>query len=104
MSPRHDPTYVFLCDRPRVVGSQSRSQFAGFGRRVGQVFFRTRQSTNAGPNELPACPMQLMFPEGDWKWTSGGGGAARASATKAAASMRALYSPVVVRSPRWRDQ
>ena len=36
----------------------------------GQVFFLTRQSTKAGPSDPPAAPMQLMFSDGDLKWTS----------------------------------
>ena len=50
MSPRHEPTKLLRLDRLTWAGSQSRSQFAGFGRLFGQLFFLTRQSTNAGPS------------------------------------------------------
>src|SRR4051794_40862799 len=70
MSPRHEPIDVLLFERLIVAGSQSRSQLAGFGRSFGQVFLRTRHWTNAGPNVPAGAPMQLMLPDGDWKWTS----------------------------------
>ena len=70
------------------------AQFAGLGRRFGQVFFRTTQSTKAGWNLSAAAPMQLMFPDGDLKWTSlagvGAAWSASASATTAASTPRML--------------
>ena len=72
MSPRHDPTYDLLLVRPIVCGSQSRSQLAGLARLTGQVAVLTRHSAKAGLPEVAAWPMQLMFPDGDWKWTSFG--------------------------------
>jgi hypothetical protein len=94
MSPRHAPTKTLRFDTLSSPATQSRSQFAGLGRRFGQVFFRTTQSMKAGWNLSAAAPMQLMFPDGDLKWTSlaggGGGGRARAPPTTAASTPRML--------------
>jgi hypothetical protein len=70
MSPRHEPTETRRPPKEIVAGSQSRSQLAGLGARCGQEFFFTRQEMNGGVGRRAVPPMQLMFPEGDWKWTS----------------------------------
>src|SRR6478752_7615871 len=90
MSPRQAPTKTFRFATPRSVPTQSRSHLAGLRGTLGHVFFRTMQSTNAGSNLSAAAPMQLMFPDGDLKWTSfdtvGVAWNASASATTAAST------------------
>ena len=74
MSPRQPPTKTFRLATLSSVPTQSRSHLAGLRGILGQVFFRTTQSTNAGSNLSAAAPMQLMLPDGDLKWTSFRGG------------------------------
>ena len=86
MSPRQPPTKTFRLATLSSVPTQSRSHLAGLRGMLGQVFFRTTQSTNAGSNLSAAAPMQLMFPDGDLKWTSFAGAAAAWSASARATS------------------
>ena len=70
MSPRHEPIVALRLERLIVCGSQSRSQLAGLLGLFSHVALRTRHWTKAGEPWKAGPPMQLMFPDGDWKWTS----------------------------------
>ena len=114
MSPRQPPTKTFRLATLSSVPTQSRSHLAGLRGMLGQVFFRTTQSTNAGSNLSAAAPMQLMFPDGDLKWTSFAGAAAAWSASAratTAASTPGCYAhkiasmtrPVTLFTGQWAD-